>query len=258
MIPVHFQYFVNNLVNILQQDQEYMALAAGGSWIDKQIDRFSDIDLVIVHRTPQLSVLQRKTLAESAGDLLSAFTGDHVGEPRLLICLYDNPLIHVDLKFVYERDMTDRVEDPVILWDPENILKNVISTTKASFPHPDFQWIEDRFWVWIHYATAKIGRGELFEVLTFISFLQQTVLGPLALMSHGHLPKGVRKLEMILPEKDLEAMIRTTTVYNRQNCLDSINSAVTYYQHLRKSVMTDDVEYRTKAELRVLKYLHEI
>ena len=258
MIPVHFQDFVNNLITLLQKDQDYLALAAGGSWIDQQIDRFSDIDLVIAHQSPQLSVEQRKKLAESAGELLSAFTGEHVGEPRLLICLYDNPLIHVDLKFVQLQDMTHRVEDPVVLWERENVLTDILSSSTAIFPHPDFQWIEDRFWVWIHYGATKIGRGELFEVITFISFLQQTVLGPLALMNNGYLPKSVRKLEMYLPEKDLVSMLKTNTSYDRQTCLNAIKNAVAYYQKLRNSLMEDKIEHREKAELRVIKYLDEI
>ena len=43
---------------------------------------------------------ERRTIAESCGGLLAAFTGEHVGEPRLLICLYGPPLAHVNLKFV--------------------------------------------------------------------------------------------------------------------------------------------------------------
>jgi hypothetical protein len=31
--------------------------------------------------------------------LLVGFTGEHVGEPRVLICLYGPPVLHVDLKF---------------------------------------------------------------------------------------------------------------------------------------------------------------
>ncbi len=258
MIPVHFQNFANNLISILQKDHEYLALAAGGSWVDQQIDRFSDIDLVIVHQSKSLSVDHRIQLAESAGDLLSAFTGEHVGEPRLIICLYDNPLIHVDLKFVHSEDMTERVEDPVVLWERGNLLSEMIVSSKSSFPQPDIQWIEDRFWVWIHYAAAKIGRGELFEVLTFISFLQQTVLGPLALVSNGHLPKGVRKLEMILPGSDLEAMLKTNASYDQETCLHSLKNAVAFYRTLRNSLKTNKIQYRTKAELRVMEYLEEI
>jgi hypothetical protein len=52
----------------------------------------------------------RAGFAGALGPLLSAFTGDHVGEPRLLICLYGPPLLHVDLKFVTPADLAERVE----------------------------------------------------------------------------------------------------------------------------------------------------
>lgn len=258
MIPEHFQHFVKNLTNTLAQDHEFLAVAAGGSWIEDKIDAFSDIDLVIVHQSPTLPVQQRKSIAESAGDLLSCFTGEHVGEPRLLICLYDHPLLHVDLKFVQLSDMQERVENPVILWERDKVLTDIVASSTAQFPHPDFQWIEDRFWVWIHYAAVKIGRGELFETLTFVSFMQQTVLGPLALIRNGQLPKGVRKLEMILPPADLQAMHQTNTSYDKQSCLTSLHNIVAYYCSLREALMTNKVEFKTRAELRVREYLKAV
>ena len=43
---------------------------------------------------------QRMAFAGTLGHLLHAFTGEHVGEPRLLICLFGPELLHVDLKFI--------------------------------------------------------------------------------------------------------------------------------------------------------------
>ena len=57
---------------------------------------------------------ERKSIASSLGRLAGAFTGEHVGEPRLLICLYDNPVLHVDLKFVNLFDAAVRIENPVM------------------------------------------------------------------------------------------------------------------------------------------------
>lgn len=51
-----------------------------------------------------------RELAGTLGHLLHAFTGEHVGEPRLLICLYGPELLHVDLKFVTLEMLTQRVE----------------------------------------------------------------------------------------------------------------------------------------------------
>jgi hypothetical protein len=127
MKPIYFQDFVNSFSETLSSNNEFLALAAGGSWIDGGMDRFSDIDLVIVHQSQTLSLEQKKGLAESAGDLLACFTGEHVGEPRLLICLYNNPMLHVDLKFVHLHDMTSRVEDPIIIWERNNILTSILT-----------------------------------------------------------------------------------------------------------------------------------
>lgn len=258
MIPAEHQKFVNSLAEILLNDSQYIGLAAGGSWIDGQMDHFSDVDLVVVHKADFLSLSERKSLAASAGNLLAGFTGEHVGEPRLLICLYDDPLLHVDLKFVSLSDLHSRVEDPIIIWERDQALTAILQNSEAAFPHPDYQWIEDRFWVWVHYAAAKIGRGELFETLTFISFMQQNVLGPLALIKNGYLPKGVRKLEMHLPEEDFLAMQSTLANYDRQSCLNAVHQIVIYYKTLREAIMPDTVVRNWPAEKRVMLYLKEI
>jgi len=57
------------------------------------------------------------------GYLLNAFTGEHVGEPGLLICLYDEALLHLDIKFVMVEEFGVRVEDPALLLDKGGVLK---------------------------------------------------------------------------------------------------------------------------------------
>lgn len=136
--------------------------------------------------------------AQSLGNFLSGFTGEHVGEPRLLICLYDEPLLHVDLKFVTPEEFSIRVENPIILFDKNNVLKTIIENTEAHFPSPDFQWIEDRFWKWGHYILQMIERGELFEAIDALSFVRSTVLGPLLHIKEEQLARGVRKLEFMV------------------------------------------------------------
>ncbi|MBE9463342.1 aminoglycoside 6-adenylyltransferase [Dyadobacter subterraneus] len=258
MKPVYFQEFVDLFSKILSSNEEFVALAAGGSWVEGRMDRFSDIDLVIVHNSETISLLEKRALAQSAGELLACFTGEHVGEPRLLICLYNNPMLHVDLKFVHLPDMSIRVEDPVVIWERDYLLTNLLKQSGAEFPFPDFQWIEDRFWVWIHYAATKIGRGEFFEATTFLSFIQQNVLGPLALIKNNELPKGVRKIEMLLPNDDLEFMKSTMAEHNRQSCLTALRNAVQYYTVLRESVMPASNLRNQKAEEAVMTYLSEI
>jgi hypothetical protein len=155
-----FHSFINNAIAVLQESEEMIGLAVAGSRITNETDAFSDLDLVLVSTTRIADdPNQMKAVANQFGTVLSAFTGEHVGEPRVLICLYENPLLHVDIKFLTPDEFYDRVENPVVVWERDNQLTTIIENTTSAWPYPDYQWIEDRFWVWIHYATLKIGRG---------------------------------------------------------------------------------------------------
>src|SRR5215217_1168642 len=106
--------FLVRLLTQFSEDSRFVAVLAGGSYVQNQLDEFSDLDLVLVAEPSHYAsvMAEREELAESLGTLLARFTGEHVGEPRLLICLYDTPLLHVDLKFVVPSDLGERVEDP--------------------------------------------------------------------------------------------------------------------------------------------------
>ena len=198
------------------------------------MDEFSDLDLVIaVEPDDYPRVMEdRRTIAASLGQLLAAFTGEHVGEPRLLVCLFDDPLLHVDLKFVRLDDVAMRVEEPAVLWERDLRLTKALEHGTPKFPSPDPQWIEDRFWIWVHYVLTKIGRGELFEAIESLSFLRQNVLGPLALERAGGRPSGVRKIEMTDPAFALD-LRRTVAAYDAISCLRSLRAAVDLYRSLR-------------------------
>jgi len=198
------------------------------------MDEFSDLDLVIaIEPHDYLSVMaERQTIAASLGHLLEAFTGEHVGEPRLLICLYDKPILHVDLKFICLEDVVKRVEDPAILWEREGRFTEALEQGKPEYPAPNPQWIEERFWIWVHYVAAKIGRGELFEAIESLSFLRVNVLGPLALYRAGGRPAGVRKIEMIAPEFAME-LRRTIANHEAADCLRALRASVELYRSLR-------------------------
>src|ERR1041384_8557288 len=86
----------------------------------------------------------------------------------------------------------------LVLWDREGGVRRGLAQGAAVYPPPDVQWIEDRFWVWVHYAQGKIARGELFEAIDMLGFVRKRVLGPLALMAAGTLPNGVRRVEEVV------------------------------------------------------------
>ena len=240
-------------------DQRLIAVAAGGSFLTGGMDEYSDLDLVVaVEPSAVLQVMrERKQIAATLGNLLAAFTGEHVGEPRLLICLYGPPLLHVDLKFVSLPDMMTRVEDPVILWEREGQLTAILQASEAVYPAPDLQWLEDRFWVWMHYGTTKLGRGELFEALDFLAFLRFQVLGPLALLAQGRRPAGVRKVETQAPLY-LPELIRTIAPYDRLACMRVLQAAAAFYQKVRQHHATGAFTVRIEAEEAALSYLDEI
>jgi predicted nucleotidyltransferase len=259
MIPTTHINFANRAVETLKDNPQILGVAAGGSWISGEMDEFSDIDLVIVVDASHEQEISNKRfqIAEKLGTLLSAFTGEHVGEPRLVICLYDSPLLHVDLKFVSIMDFAKRVENPVILWERNGELSRILANSDGVFPTPDFQWIEDRFWVWVHYTASKLGRGELFEAIEGLSFLRVTVLGPLALMKNGRLPRGMRYIERDAPE-ELESLKKTISGYNLAECAAALKSAIDLYRELRKHHASPTLLMRSEAEKASLKYLTQI
>lgn len=259
MIPKNHQDFIHNSVQVFQNDLRIVGVAAGGSYITNSMDEFSDIDFVIAVQPKYFEQVmkERYDIAKKIGNLLAAFTGEHVGEPRLLICLYGPPLLHVDLKFVSLNDIAYRVENPVILWERNNLITNALKISEAKFPIPDLQWIEDRFWVWVHYGATKIGRSEIFETIEFISFLRQTVIGPLLLMKNGKLPRGIRKIEIDAPDS-LPLLIETVSKYDICNCAKALQVVVELYLDLREYHATADLIKRSEAERYSKEYFSEI
>lgn len=260
MIPEPHATFLSAALEHLKADARLVGVAGGGSLVSGVMDEFSDLDLIIaVEPLSYDAVLaDRMRIAESLGPLLAGFTGEHVGEPRLLICLYGpTPLLHVDLKFVSLPDIGRRVEDPVVFWERDGRLTGALKGGAARFPQPHLQWIEDRFWVWVHYGAGKIGRGELFEAVDFLAFLRGQVLGPLALLRAGARPSGVRKLELVAPEfaKELQTTLST---YEPRSCASALSAAIALYRELREQLASNDLQLRRDAEAAAVAYLAEV
>ncbi|HEY0059076.1 MAG TPA: nucleotidyltransferase domain-containing protein [Flavisolibacter sp.] len=253
------QQFAEQAREILATDESVAGLAVAGSWLTNELDEFSDLDLVIVTKE-KVAPDQRKMLgyAERLGHLLSGFTGDHVGEPRLLICLYDDPLLHVDLKFVTPEEFGRRIETPILLLDKYGQLEEALQNATSKFPYPDNQWIEDRFWTWVHYALVKIGRGEYLEAYDFLGFLRMTVFGPLLHIKNGNLPRGVRKVETALQPADLQQLVKTIPAYNAPSLLRSLRQAAELYRALRDCLYGGEVQIQKQAEIKVMSYFDTI
>jgi len=257
-MTIHKQ-FADNVVEKIGTDENVLGLAVAGSWLTNEIDAFSDLDLILVTRE-KISGDKLKMLnyAKQFGDLLTGFTGEHVGEPRVLICLYDNPLLHVDIKFLTLAEFHQRIETPVLLLDKEGQLQRVLEQTEPKYPHPDYQWIEDRFWIWVHYALLKIGRGEYVEAFDFFGFLRMVVFGPLLHIKNGNLPRGVRKVETKLSPSDFEQLQATLPTYSRSSLLVSLRHAIDLYRQLREQLYGPEVTRQAATEEKVMQFFQEI
>ncbi|MGK5683637.1 hypothetical protein [Actinoplanes sp. URMC 104] len=254
-MPEQHAAVLHRVRNAISADDRFLGLAAGGSLRAGTLDAYSDLDFIVVVKDDEHAAVMAgmHEVAASCGTLLAAFTGEHVGEPRLLICLFDDPLLHVDLKFLRLDELGRRTEDPVVLWERGSAVSDMLRRTSATPPSPDAQGIEDRFWVWVHYAATKLGRGELFEALGFLGFLRENVLGPLHSASRGQEPRGVRRLEDLAP--GFAAELRDTVAgHDARQCADAVWRCVELYRELRPA----GIVHRTAAERASTSYLAEV
>lgn len=74
-------------------------LLARGSFVTGEMDAESDLDLAVLTEGSARSgaIQSMASRAELLGKLLACFSGEHVGQPELLICLHGPPAVRVDL-----------------------------------------------------------------------------------------------------------------------------------------------------------------
>jgi hypothetical protein len=251
--------FAERAAELLRKDPSVIGLTVGGSWLSEELDEYADLDLILVTKT-KISEDKHHMMryAQGLGNLLSGFTGDHVGEPRLLVCLYDDPLLHVDIKFLTLDEFKIRVEEPVILLDTNDQLKLIIDTTTVVFPYPNYQWMEDRFWIWTHYTLGKIARGELFEAIDAIGFIRANVIAQLLHIKNDQLPRAMRKVETKLKFEEIQSLKETIAYYDQQSLLMSLKKIVELYRQLRKDLFQDGIQMQANTEMAVMEYFNTI
>ncbi len=250
--------FLGDALPRIQQDSRVAGVAMAGSIARGNPDIYSDVDLIVVVDDEAFDAVmkERLTLIGSWTALVAGFTGEHVGEPRLIITLVGPPLLHVDFKFVRASEFAERIEDPDILWDRDGSLAACLAAHPLAAAQYDQQWIEDRFWIWVHYGATKLGRGELFEVIGFLGYLRETVLGPLAARRVGASPRGVRHLESIAPDEARELQ-ETLCGYDRHDAGRALLAGVKLYRQWLDDTHAA-IERRRHAETLAVQYLHEV
>ncbi len=179
--------------NAVASDTRFSALLIGGSYIHGGLDEHSDLDFVIIVNEESYAdvMATRLAFASALTDFLTAFTGEHVGEPRLLICLYGPPLLHVDLKFVVVSDFDHQIERRAILFARDWAdIEARMQAGDVEWPNLPSEWFEARAWIWLHYAATKLARGELYEAIGMLGFFREQVLGPMIYRRAGKNQRG--------------------------------------------------------------------
>jgi hypothetical protein len=236
-LPAFHADMLDRILTSLPGDDRIEALLGGGSMVQGGFDEQSDLDLIVVVRAEDHAALlaDARTYAAQFGALLAAFTGQHVGEPRLLICLYGPPLLHVDLKFVTPTDLDELYERPLILWarDDRAIGRRVANAKVPPPPTRESQWYEERVWLWLHYGATKLLRGELLEAVSTLDFIRLMVLGPMLQRNAGVRQRNVRRIEEIplAPEK----LLPTMPAYDSAATAEAYRYTCTLYIELRQA-----------------------
>lgn len=258
--PAAHRAFLARLEAETVRDVRLVGIAVAGSLSSGTADNESDIDLQIVVEDGAYEKLLRERLSFIAqfGSVLSAFTGEHVGEPRLTIALFEEDLLHVDFKFVtLAMFAMERVEDPVVLWERSFLLSQAVRENPRTYPDVDVQWIEDRFWVWMHYIATKVRRGEKIEALDGFAWLRQMALSPMVCAAQGRPNRSSRFLEREAPgfaQKMASLHPRSPELTDLKDCLER---CATVYRELR-SACGGPPHPRTDAETAVMGYIAKL
>ncbi|GIU40734.1 oxalate:formate antiporter [Shewanella sairae] len=245
-LPASHQQLLQQIITVFSKDPRIVGIGASGSYASDSMDKYSDLDLVIAIEPEDFEqvMAERLTMVDKIKGKVAAFTGEHVGEPRLVIALYAPDALHVDYKFVALPDAAQRVDDTKVVWQRDERLSQLLDGSSYQYPQPDPQWIESRFWTWMHYGATKIARGEYFEAVEFLSFIRSTVLSPLALQQQGLTPSGVRKVEQRLPEFATELALTISTA-EKAPLVAAFRQAIALYIGLRDN---SEVKLCTEAE----------
>jgi hypothetical protein len=232
-IPTLHQSYLDTLVAQISSNPLILALLGAGSLIHGGFDEHSDLDFVLIvdENAYEEVMATRMAIAAQVGPLISAFTGEHVGEPRLLICLYGPPLLHVDLKFVTSADLDRAIENRVLLWarEPEAIAQK-LAKAEVAWPNQSPQWFEDRVWTWLHYGATKLQRGELFKAIGMVGWFREQVLGPMLMRRAGLPQRGVRRIEAI----GEAALLPTLADHNIASVKAALKASLALYVNLAR------------------------
>ncbi|MDR2531151.1 MAG: hypothetical protein LBC65_06390 [Oscillospiraceae bacterium] len=119
------QLFINRALPVLRRDARVLGVALGGSYGNREaMDEFSGLDFVVAVNPADMDDVRASMgeLAALLGPLLACFPAVHIHMPDLLICMYDDPIIHVDLDFVPADAVLARADQLVVLHERDGAM----------------------------------------------------------------------------------------------------------------------------------------
>lgn len=86
-LPETHKQLLMKIISSFSQDPRIVGIGASGSFISNSMDKYSDLDLVVAINPDDYEnlMLERFHLVDQIPGKVAAFTGEHVGEPRLVI-----------------------------------------------------------------------------------------------------------------------------------------------------------------------------
>ncbi|MCP3099685.1 hypothetical protein LZ198_12485 [Myxococcus sp. K15C18031901] len=170
--------FLDGAVRAWSTDARLLGVARADGHRPTYIDGTRELVLVLVCRDEALAgvLAERLDLAKAAGPLLQAFSEDS----RRLTCLYDRPLIHVELDFATLTELGHLEGKTSVVWEHSGALtarleRPMSGPDDAPPPH----WFEGRFWVWVHQAACMAQQRRVFDCITLLGTLREQVLVPM-------------------------------------------------------------------------------
>lgn len=182
-----------------------VGMALSGSLATGSGDAFSDIDLVVVSGSEIGLEKVRERLIRSCGVHVARYSGEHVGEPRLVVVLYSD-LIKVDFVFLEQDDLAawNGGRPIAILWERGGVLSRELAGRQSSSSRAEaVDFLERRFWSWTWYGFAKLLRGERYEALSAIGYLRDKALFPALAARSGSSQRGARRIDELVAAADL-------------------------------------------------------
>lgn len=232
-LPRHRQRLIT-ACQVGQNTPDVVGMAIAGSFVDGTPDAYSDLDLRVVLANGSFERVfpKREEFARACGPLIAAFTGEHVGEPHMLITLYYD-LVHVDYLF------TELVDAPIenegrnvrVLWQRDPAVSEALSRPYTSDPKNDLAFMEARMWTWTWYIQSKIIRGELWGAVSGLSLVRDVVLFRLLAMSREIRYRGARFAEQVVGERG-GAFAQTLGSLDQESLLEALRTTVSLYVEL--------------------------